>query len=165
MKRIGATNVHPRLFVGVIIILGVIFSLLAFLWTLLWAGIFFGNKFGWTITSTPIQLSTSLPWLLLIFVNAIGLGMMMTSLLKTQAAYISIAFLSGGIVSMTLIENSDVLKYIVYISPFHYCVNPFMDAWVGKFKFSTKIAIDLGISLVLISVYMTIAAHNLKWQA
>lgn len=173
MKRIGATNVHPRLFVGVIIILGVFFSLLAFLWTLLWAGIFFGNKFGWTITSTPIQLWSSLPWLLLIFVNAIGLGMMMASLLKTQGAYISIAniiyfpiaFLSGGIVSMTLIENSDVLKYIVYIFPFHYCVSPFMDAWVGKFKFSTEIAIDLSVSLVLISVYMTIAAHNLKWQS
>ncbi|WP_375317824.1 ATP-binding cassette domain-containing protein [Spiroplasma endosymbiont of Virgichneumon dumeticola] len=91
MKRIGATNIHPSLFVGVIIILGVIFSILAFLWTLLWAGIFFGSKFGWVITSTPIQLWASLPWLLLIFVNAIGLGMMMAALLKTQAAYISIA--------------------------------------------------------------------------
>ncbi|WP_342276908.1 hypothetical protein [Spiroplasma endosymbiont of Nebria brevicollis] len=96
----------------------------------------------------------------------------MAALLRTQAAYISIAniiyfpiaFLTGGIVSMTLIENSDVLKYIVYISPFHYCVNPFMDAWVGKFSFTTEVGIDLGVSFVLIGFYMTIASRNLKWQ-
>ncbi|WP_342276907.1 ABC transporter ATP-binding protein [Spiroplasma endosymbiont of Nebria brevicollis] len=65
MKRIGATNIHPSLFVGVIITLGIIFSVLAFLWTLLWTGIFFGSKFGWVITSTPVQLWTSLPWIII----------------------------------------------------------------------------------------------------
>ena len=173
MKRIGATSIKPRLFVGVIIIMGVIFSVFAFLWTLVWAGIFFGGKYGWAFTSSPHQLLASLPWIILIFISAIGMGIMMASLLKTQAAYISIAniiyfpiaFLSGGIVSMGFIQNSEILKYVVYINPFYYCVNPFMAAWIGNFKFTWQIGLDLGVSVALIMTYMSIAAWKLKWQA
>jgi len=172
MKRIGSTNIHPLSFVLATIIMGIIFAIIAFLWTLLWAGIFFGQEFTWREVALPQQIALALPWIMIVFASAIALGMMIASFLKTETSYIvianiiylPIAFLSGAFFPISFIEQSDILKYVTYASPFKYCVSPWLDAWTGTFTFTKTIGWYLTLDIGLLSTYIGIATWKLKWQ-
>ncbi|WP_339043295.1 hypothetical protein [Spiroplasma endosymbiont of Apeira syringaria] len=66
LKRIGATNIHPLFFVTAVIIIGVFASIISFLWTLLWGGIYFGGTYGWSVIALPTQIGASIPWIIII---------------------------------------------------------------------------------------------------
>lgn len=40
--------------------------------------------------------------------------------------YLPVAFLSGGFIPIELINGNDILKYVTYINPFKYCLDPFL---------------------------------------
>lgn len=173
MKRIGATNIKPLFFVLSINVMGIVFMTIGLLWTLLWAGIMFGNEFGWANVATPKQIGSLLPFLVLILFSSIGLGMMLSSIFKSTTAYVAVsnviympvAFLSGGFLPIELIQGSEVLKYVSYINLFKYSVDPYMASWNGSFKFSLEFGIYIGVAIGLICVYGTIAGKKLRWQS
>ncbi|AHF57516.1 MATE family efflux transporter [Spiroplasma eriocheiris] len=171
--RIGATNIKPIFFVLAVIAVGFAFIILAFFWTLLWAGIFFGGSFGWNKVAIPYNVGPAIPFALIIFVSSIGLGMMLASVFKSTTAFVAvsnviympIAFLSGSFMPAELILNSNVLKYVTYINPFKYCLDPFLSAWKGNFSFTTTFAIYLAVSLGLLATYIGVASWKMRWQA
>ncbi|AHF60831.1 hypothetical protein P344_02325 [Spiroplasma mirum ATCC 29335] len=173
MKRIGATNIKPVFFVLAVIAVGFAFIILAFFWTLLWAGIFFGGSFGWDKVAIPYNVGPAIPFALIIFVSSIGLGLMLASVFKSTTAFVAvsnviympIAFLSGSFMPAELILNSNVLKYVTYINPFKYCLDPFLAAWKGNFSFTTTFAIYLAVSLGLLATYIGVASWKMRWQA
>ncbi|MDQ7983257.1 MAG: ABC transporter ATP-binding protein/permease [Spiroplasma sp.] len=173
MKRIGATNIKPVFFVISVIIIGFIFIVVAFLWTLLWAGIFFGNKFGWDVVALPSDILPTIPFLVILIITSIAIGMMFASMFKSTTSFIAVsnvfylpvAFLSGGFIPIEMITNSDILKYITYINPFKYCLDPFLKAWNGKFVFETIYYAYIPISLAIIGVCIGFAGWKLRWQA
>lgn len=142
MKRIGATNIKPAFFILSVAIMGLIFTVISFLWT----GIFFGGHFGWANVALPKMIGQSIPFIILIFISSITFGLLLASLFKSTTSFMAVAntvfmpvaFLSGSFVPMKLIQDSDTLKYVSYVSPFKYCIEPFMDAWNGTFSFSMK---------------------------
>ncbi|WP_342275678.1 hypothetical protein [Spiroplasma endosymbiont of Nebria brevicollis] len=103
LKRIGATNIHPLFFVSAVIVMGLVMSIISFLWTLLWGGVYFGGTYGWGNIALPKQIAISIPWILIIFVSTISMGLMLASLFKTMTSffavanvlYLPIAYLSG----------------------------------------------------------------------
>ncbi len=174
LKRIGATNIKPFFFVTAVIAVGFLFIFFAFLWTLLWAGIFFGNDFGWDFVSLPKHISISIPYVVLMFVSSITFGIMLASLFKSTTAFIAvsntiflpIAFLSGSFVPMDLIEKSNVLSILTYFSPFKYVLDPFLQAWRQEtFNVDYMFWINLFVALGLIGIYGTISAFKLRWQS
>ncbi|MGL5268171.1 MAG: ABC transporter ATP-binding protein/permease [Spiroplasma sp.] len=173
MKRIGATNIRPVFFVISVIFIGFIFIILAFFWTLLWAGIFFGHKLGWKTVSLPDDILPSIPFLALLIITSISVGMMFASMFKSTTSFIAVsnvfylpvAFLSGGFIPIELINNNNVLKYVSYINPFKYCLDPFLAAWNGQFVFQTVYYAYIPISLVIIGGCIGFAGWKLRWQA
>lgn len=173
MKRIGATNIKPVFFVTSVIFIGFVFIVLAFLWTLLWAGIFFGQRFGWRIVSLPSDILPTIPFLAILIITSISLGMMFASIFRSTTSFIAIsnvfylpvAFLSGGFIPIEMISNNDILKYITYINPFKYCLDPFLAAWNGKFIWQSIYYAYIPISLAIIGGCVGIAGWNLRWQA
>ncbi|WP_338985466.1 ABC transporter ATP-binding protein/permease [Spiroplasma endosymbiont of Diplazon laetatorius] len=173
MKRIGATNIRPIFFILTVVAMGIFFMIIGFLWTLLWAGIMFGGSLGWANVSLPVQIGESLPFLLLTLVQSISLGMLLAALFKSTTAYIAvsnvlympIAFLGGSFLPIDLIMNSSVLKYATYINIFKYCMDPFINAWAGRFVFDLTTGIYLGVSIVMVSAFTTTAAFKLKWES
>lgn len=173
MKRIGATNIKPVFFVSSVIFIAFIFILAAFLWTLLWAGILFGSKYGWANISLPKDIGSAIPFLIILFVTSISIGMMFASIFKSSTAFIAIsnvfylpiAFLSGGFVPIQLINGSEVLKYVTYINPFKYCLDPFLNAWNNTFVFKTEYYAFIPISLSLIAGFIAVSGWKLRWQA
>ncbi|AHI53326.1 ABC transporter ATP-binding protein/permease [Spiroplasma culicicola] len=170
MKRIGATNIKPTFFVITVNLSGIAIMLIGYFWTLLWAGIMFGGSFGWDVAWAYNTLE-SLPFLLLILVSSISLGMMLSSIFKSTTTYIAvsnviympIAFLSGSFMPIELIEGSTVLKYATYINLFKYSLEPFLAGWNGKFEFTYVEGIYLGVALALIAVYSVISAKKMRW--
>lgn len=173
MKRIGATNIKPVFFVASVVVIAFIFILLAFFWTLLWSGIFFGEKYGWNNISLPVDIGPAIPFLFILIITSITLGMMFASVFKSPTAFIAIsnvfylpiAFLSGGFIPTELINGSDVLKYVTYINPFKYCLDPFLSAWNSEFVFKNIYYAYVPISILLISGFIGISAWKLRWQA
>lgn len=173
MKRIGATNIRPVFFVISVITIGFIFILVAFLWTLLWAGIFFGSKFGWREVSLPHDILPTIPFLLILIVTSIALGMMFASIFRSTTSFIAIsnvfylpvAFLSGGFIPIELINGNDILKYVTYINPFKYCLDPFLAGWNGDFIFKNIYYAYIPISLGIVGVCIGFAGWKLRWQA
>ncbi|KAF0851452.1 ABC transporter ATP-binding protein/permease [Spiroplasma poulsonii] len=174
MKRIGATNIKPVFFVLSVMFVGLIFIITSFLWTLLWAGIFFGPSFGWKEIAAPNNFEPAVPFVVLVFISTISLGMMLSSIFKSTTSFIAgsnvifmqIAFLSGAFIPAELINGSDVLKYVTYINPFKYKMDPFLKTWSGQdFVFTPTYGIYLGVSLGLIGVYIGVAGWKLRWQA
>lgn len=173
LKRIGATNIKPLFFVISVIIVGFIFILLAFLWTLLWAGIFFGNDYGWRFIALPEHILIASPYALLMFISSIAFGIMLASVFKSTTAFIAvsntiflpIAFLSGSFVPINLILASDVLKIMTYFNPFKYVLTPFLDAWnEQEFVWDYIRWIFLAVSIGLIGFYITISGFKMRWQ-
>ncbi|PQP79027.1 hypothetical protein C6B38_02615 [Spiroplasma sp. ChiS] len=174
MKRIGATNIKPVFFVFSVMIVGMIFIVLSFLWTLLWAGILFGSTFGWKEIAAPNNFVAAIPFVILVFISTIALGLMLASIFKSITSFIAgsnvifmpIAFLSGSFIPSELINSSDVLKYVTYINPFKYTMDWFLKAWSGQnFVFTPTYGIYLEISLALIGTYVSVAGWKLRWQA
>lgn len=173
MKRIGATNIRPVFFVTSVIFIGFVFIVLSFLWTLLWAGIFFGNRFGWRQAALPTDVWPTLPFLALLIITSISLGMMFASIFRSTTSFIAVsnvfylpvAFLSGGFIPIEMITNNDILKYITYINPFKYCLDPFLAGWNGKFIFQSIYYAYIPISLAIIGVCIGFAGWKLRWQA
>lgn len=173
MKRIGATNIRPVFFVTSVIFIGFLFIILAFFWTLLWAGIFFGHKFGWKTVALPYDIGPSIPFLAILIVTSISVGMMFASMFKSTTSFIAVsnvfylpvAFLSGGFIPVELINNNFVLKYVSYINPFKYCLDPFLAAWNGKFVFQSIYYAYIPISLAIIGGCIGFAGWKLRWQA
>lgn len=173
MKRIGATNIRPVFFVTSVIFIGFLFIILAFFWTLLWAGIFFGHKFGWKEVALPYDIVFSIPFLVILIITSISVGMMFASMFKSttsfiavsNAFYLPVAFLSGGFIPVELINNNYVLKYVSYINPFKYCLDPFLAAWNGKFVFQNIYYAYIPISLAIIGGCIGFAGWKLRWQA
>lgn len=172
LKRIGATNIHPLFFVSAVIIIGVFASIISFLWTLLWGGIYFGGTYGWSNIALPSQIAASIPWIIIIFITTIALGIMLASLFKTitsfiavaNVLYLPIAYLSGSIMPITWITSSKVLNIISYFSPFKYSTMPYFQCWSGTFKMTWEIYLDGAVSLVILAGFMAIAGRKLKWQ-
>lgn len=172
LKRIGATNIHPLFFVNAVIIIGVFASIISFLWTLLWGGIYFGGKYGWSVIALPTQIGASIPWIIIIFITTICLGIMLASLFKTitsfiavaNVVYLPVAYLSGSIMPIDWITSSKVLNIISYFSPFKYSTLPYFECWNGTFKMTWEMYLYGGISLIIIAIFMGIAALKLKWQ-
>ena len=173
MKRIGATNIKPVFFVVSVIFIGFIFIVVAFLWTLLWAGIFFANKYGWRAVALPNDILPTIPFLTILIITSISIGMMFASLFKSTTSFIAIsnvfylpvAFLSGGFIPIELITNNEILKYVTYINPFKYCLDPFLAAWNGKFVFQTIYYAYIPISIAIIGGCVAFAGWKLRWQA
>lgn len=173
LKRIGATNIHPLFFVSAVIIIGVFASIISFLWTLLWGGIYFGDAYGWSNIALPSQIAATIPWIIIIFVSSIALGIMLASLFKTMTAYFAvanvlylpIAYLSGSIMPIDWITNSKVLNIISYFSPFKYSTLPYFECWNGTFSMTWEIYLYGGASLIILAAFLAIAARKLKWQA
>lgn len=173
MKRIGATNIRPVFFVISVITIGFIFILVAFLWTLLWAGIFFGSRFTWRVVSLPTDILPTIPFLMILIITSIALGMMFASIFRSTTSFIAIsnvfylpvAFLSGGFIPVEMINNNDILKYITYINPFKYCLDPFLAAWNEEFVFQSIYYAYIPISLGIIGVCIGFAGWKLRWQA
>ncbi|AOG60783.1 ABC transporter ATP-binding protein [Spiroplasma helicoides] len=173
LKRIGATNIKPIFFVLTVVTMGVLFMLLTFFWTLLWAGIMFGTTYGWNEIAAPYQVWEALPFLMLILFSSVSLGLMLSSLFKSTAAYVAvanilylpIAFLGGTFLPIDFIMTSDVLKYATYLNGFKYCMEPFNNAWSGKFEFDYVMGIFLGVSILITVVYIIIASIKLKWES
>ena len=173
MKRIGATNIKPIFFVASVVTIAFLFIIVAFFWTLLWAGIFFGHRFGWSIVALPTDVGPAIPFLVILIITSISLGMMLASIFKSTTSFIAIsnviylpvAFLSGGFIPIEMISNSDALKYITYINPFKYCLDPFLQAWNHNFVWETIYYAYVPISLVLIAGFIGIAGWKLRWQA
>ncbi|WP_339021498.1 ATP-binding cassette domain-containing protein [Spiroplasma endosymbiont of Atherix ibis] len=90
MKRIGATNIKPIFFILNVVTMGIFFMIIGFLWTLLWAGIMFGNEFGWANVALPYQFGQSLPFLLLTIVQSVSLGMLFATIFKSTTTYIAV---------------------------------------------------------------------------
>ncbi|WP_338959260.1 ABC transporter ATP-binding protein/permease [Spiroplasma endosymbiont of Tiphia femorata] len=172
LKRIGATNIHPLFFVTAVIIIGVFASIISFLWTLLWGGIYFGGTYGWSVIALPTQIGASIPWIIIIFITTIGLGIMLASLFKTitsfiavaNVLYLPVAYLSGSIMPIDWITSSKVLNIISYFSPFKYSTLPYFECWNGTFKMTWEMYLYGGISLIILAIFMGIAARKLKWQ-
>lgn len=172
LKRIGATNIHPLFFVTAVIIIGVFASIISFLWTLLWGGIYFGGTYRWSVIALPTQIGASIPWIIIIFITTIGLGIMLASLFKTitsfiavaNVLYLPVAYLSGSIMPIDWITSSKVLNIISYFSPFKYSTLPYFECWNGTFKITWEMYLYGGISLIILAIFMGIAARKLKWQ-
>ncbi|MBP1525782.1 MAG: ABC transporter ATP-binding protein/permease [Spiroplasma ixodetis] len=172
LKRIGATNIHPLFFVTAVIIIGVFASIISFLWTLLWGGIYFGGTYSWSVIALPTQIGASIPWIIIIFITTIGLGIMLASLFKTitsfiavaNVLYLPVAYLSGSIMPIDWITSSKVLNIISYFSPFKYSTLPYFECWNGTFKMTWEMYLYGGISLIILAIFMGIAARKLKWQ-
>lgn len=172
LKRIGATTIKPVSFVLSVVIMGFIFMIIGFLWTQLWAGIFFGSTYTWELVAMPKQFLEMIPFFVIILVSSVTLGTMLSSVFNSTTTYIAIsnviyvpiAFLSGSIMPIDLIMNSDILKYATYLNVFKYCIDPFNAAWNGTFDLETKFCIFLGISIVLAVGYATITSLRLKWE-
>lgn len=173
LKRIGATNIKPVFFVSSVILVGFIFIFIAFLWTLLWAGIFFGSDYGWSDIALPKHILISIPFIVLMFISSISFGIMLASVFKSTTAFIAvsntiffpIAFLSGSFVPINLILASDVLRIFTYINPFKYVLDLFLNAWNSPiFQFDYTLWIFLTVSLSLIGIYITVAGLKLRWQ-
>ncbi|WP_338988386.1 ABC transporter ATP-binding protein/permease [Spiroplasma endosymbiont of Dasysyrphus albostriatus] len=172
LKRIGATNIHPLFFVTAVIIIGVFASIISFLWTLLWGGIYFNGTYGWSVIALPTQIGASIPWIIIIFITTIGLGIMLASLFKTitsfiavaNVLYLPVAYLSGSIMPIDWITSSKVLNIISYFSPFKYSTLPYFECWNGTFKMTWEMYLYGGISLIILAIFMGIAARKLKWQ-
>ncbi len=172
LKRIGATNIHPLFFVTAVIIIGVFASIISFLWTLLWGGIYFGDAYGWNNIALPSQIAATMPWIFIIFISSIALGIMLASLFKTMIAYFAvanvlylpIAYLSGSIMPIDWITSSKVLNIISYFSPFKYSTLPYFQCWEGTFLMTWEMYLYGGISLIILAVFMGIAGKKLKWQ-
>lgn len=173
MKRIGATNIKPIFFVASVVTIAFIFIIIAFFWTLLWSGIFFGHRFGWSTVALPTDVGPAIPFLVILIITSISLGMMLASIFKSTTSFIAIsnviylpvAFLSGGFVPIEMINNTNALKYITYINPFKYCLDPFLLAWNHKFVWETIYYAYVPISLVLIAGFIGVAGWKLRWQA
>ncbi|AGR41979.1 ABC transporter ATP-binding protein/permease [Spiroplasma diminutum] len=173
MKRIGATNIKPFFFILTVVIMGIFFMLVGFLWTLLWAGIMFGGDLGWSTISLPVQIGASIPFLLLTLVQSISLGMLLASVFRSTTAYIAvsnilympIAFLGGSFIPINVIMDSPILKYATYINIFKYSTEPFNNAWAGKFVFNATTGIYLSISLALITTFTVTSSFKLKWES
>lgn len=173
MKRIGATNIRPVFFVISVIIIGFIFILVAFLWTLLWAGIFFGQRFGWRVVALPTDILPTIPFLIILIITSIALGMMFASVFRSTTSFIAIsnvfylpiAFLSGGFIPVSMIESSAILKNITYINPFKYCLDPFLAAWNSQFVWKNIYYAYIPISLGIIGACIGVAGWKLRWQA
>ncbi|AUB31401.1 ABC transporter ATP-binding protein/permease [Spiroplasma floricola] len=173
MKRIGATNIKPIFFILTVVLMGIFFMIIGFLWTLLWAGIMFGNEFGWANVALPYQIGESLPFLLLTLVQSVSLGMLLASIFKSTTTYIAvsnvlympIAFLSGSFIPIDLIMASSVLKYATYLNIFKYCMDPFISAWAGRFVFNVTTGVYLGVSLAMVTAFTLGASFKLKWES
>ncbi len=173
MKRIGATNIKPIFFILTVVAMGIVFMLMGFLWTLLWAGIMFGGEFGWANVALPVQFGESIPFLLLTLVQAVAMGMLLASIFKSTTTYIAvsniiympIAFLGGSFLPIDLIMNSPVLKYATYLNIFKYCMEPFTNAWAGRFIFDLETGIYLAVSIALVSAFTVTASFKLKWES
>lgn len=173
LKRIGATNIKPVFFVGAVITVGFLFILLAYLWTLLWAGILFGKDYGWDYISLPQNVLIAIPYVALMFVSSITFGIMLASIFKSTTAFIAIsntlflpiAFLSGAFAPIDYILASDILKVCTYFSPFKYVLDPFIKAWSNKtFVIDYTLWVYLSVSLSLIAIYVTVSSFKLRWQ-
>ncbi|QHX35699.1 ABC transporter ATP-binding protein [Spiroplasma sp. TIUS-1] len=183
MKRIGATNIKPFVFVLTVNLTGILIMILGFLWTLLMGALMFGwGDMGWSIAWANLT-GPSLLFLLLILISAISLGMMLASIFKSTTTYIAVsnviympvAFLSGSFLPTSMIEGSDVLKYATYINVFKYCLEPFNKAWSSgdtimgnstvEFNFDWLMGLYVGLAIVLICVYSFVSSRKMKWES
>lgn len=173
LKRIGATNIHPLFFVSAVILMGLIMSVISFLWTLLWGGIYFGKTYHWINIALPNQIAFSIPWILIIFISSIGLGLMLAALFKTMTSYFAvanvlylpIAYLSGAILPIDLITKTPTLNVISYFSPFKYSTLPYFNCWAGTFKMTWEMYVYGTVSLVILAGFIVISVKKLKWQS
>ncbi|WP_381415141.1 ATP-binding cassette domain-containing protein [Spiroplasma endosymbiont of Anurida maritima] len=173
MKRIGATNIKPITFVISVMLVGLLFIIIAFLWTMLWGGIMFGTQFGWSNVALPKNILASIPFILIVFASSIAIGMAIASVCKSMTSliaisniiYMPIAFLSGAFLPVELINNSDVLKYITYINPFKYALEPFLHAWKGGFTMKMEYYIYIPVSIAFLGAYVGLASWKMRWQS
>lgn len=173
LKRIGATNIHPLFFVSAVILMGLIMSVISFLWTLLWGVIYFGKTYDWINIALPNQIALSIPWILIIFISSIGLVLMLAALFKTMTSYFAvanvlylpIAYLSGAILPIDLITKTPTWNVISYFSPFKYSTLPYFNCWSGTFKMTWEMYVYGAVSLVILGGFIAISVKKLKWQS
>ncbi|WP_338983969.1 ABC transporter ATP-binding protein/permease [Spiroplasma endosymbiont of Othius punctulatus] len=183
MKRIGATNIKPFVFVLTVNVTGIIIMALGFFWTLLIGGFMFGwGDIGWAIAWANLS-GPAILFLLLILISSISLGLMLASIFRSTTTYMAVsnviympmAFLSGSFLPTSMIEGSNVLKYATYINLFKYCLEPFNKAWtdgdismtggVVEFNFDWVMGLYVGIAILLVGVYSFISSRKMKWES
>lgn len=174
LKRIGATNIGPSAFVGSVIFIGVIVSIFALFWTLLWAGIMFGSitEQGWGLAFSA-NLGKAFPFALLTLLLSISLGMCLGSILKTETGVVALseiiflpaAFLGGAFIPYNVVIGSDVLRTISYFMPFRYSAWPFLDMWKnGSLPVDYMLWINIFSSIGFISLFTIISTLKLRWN-
>lgn len=172
MKRIGATNIKPVFFLLSVVAIGFLLVIVSMFWSVLWAGIMFGHKYGWVVTSTPYDAVASILLFIPIIILAMALGLTFASIFKSTTTYnavvnvlyMPITFLSGGFAPLEAINTNTALKAISWVNPFKYSINPFVAAWNGNYTFNLENGIFLIATLVLIVGFVIIPAFKLRWQ-
>ncbi|QEH61486.1 ABC transporter ATP-binding protein [Spiroplasma chinense] len=172
MKRIGATNIKPIFFLLSVVVMGFVFVVISALWAILWAGIIYGHKYGWDVTSKPYDVAASIFLFIPVLLLSMTLGLTLASMFKSTTTYnaivnviyMPITFLSGGFSPIETVETSAPLKAISWINPFKYSINPFVEAWNGKYTFNLENGIYLGVSCALIVIFLIIPMFKLRWQ-
>ncbi len=173
LKRIGATRIKSSVFILSLAILGFLFGLFSYFWSIMWAGIFFGQEYGWDNLLELGRLFQALPLLIILLVSSSGFGLMLTLFFKSSASFIAasnfafviISFLSGGYTPFDTLEADAVLKIIVYFNPFYYITSLYFSALRGVFVFDLRTWIFIIISISLLFFYTFMGAKNLRWQA
>lgn len=173
LKRIGATHIKSIIFILSLAILGFLFGLFSYFWSIMWAGIFFGNQYGWVNLLQLDHLAAAIPFLFIILASSSAFGLMLTIFFKSSASFIAasnfifvvVSFLSGGYVPIHALEADKVLNVMLYFNPFYYIVHLYLIIMNGTFMFDLKNISFILISLFLFTFYVIMGVKNLRWQA
>ncbi|WP_338969214.1 ABC transporter ATP-binding protein/permease [Spiroplasma endosymbiont of Labia minor] len=178
MKRIGATNIKPIFFLFSILAVGFLLIIVSLFWSLMWAGIMYGQKYGWAEVSAPKEIGQSIALFIPILALAMAFGLTFASIFKSSTTYnavinvlyMPITFLSGGFSPKESIQSSTILNALSWINPFKYSIYPFVDAWNGNngmgipYSYNTTDVIYLMVSIVLLVVLIIVPSFKLRWQ-
>jgi ABC-2 type transport system ATP-binding protein len=184
MKRIGATNIKPIFFLLSVLVIGFILVIVSLLWTMLWAGILFGYKYGWADVALPSNIGAAIGLFVPILALSMAIGLTFASIFKStttynavvNVVYMPITFLSGGFSPKEMIAGNKILDGMSWINPFKYSIYPFSDAWNGTngtdlttmspipYSFTATDGIYLGVSIALCVIFIVVPAFKLRWQ-
>lgn len=173
LKRIGATHIKSSVFILSLAVLGFLFGLFSYFWSIMWAGIFFGNEHGWKNLLELNNLLAALPFLTILLASSSGFGLMLTIFFKSSASFIAasnfafviISFLSGGYTPINTLEADAILKIMVYFNPFYYIIYLYLNVLRGTFIFDLQNSIYIVVSILLLATYVFMGVRNLRWQA
>lgn len=149
LKRIGATNVKPIVFMGAIVLYFTSFMIISLivnlLVSMLYIYIVYGNEptFGkvdfYGIYNSPDYLSWSFAQFLTICMS-LSIGFLSASVLKSVLAIqtfgllliIASMFVGGAMVPFSMVVDIPVLRYLSYITPYKYTSELAIESWFAN---------------------------------